>query len=99
LKQAADEDRFTILSHIHEDHVCGLEAVLDQCHVGEIRMPMILRFYLSNISGSNSSRAQGTPIAADLMPQYGILNLQSGMAIPVDLLQLGICLTMRQHNA
>lgn len=28
-----------ILSHIHEDHVCGLEAVLDRFSVGEIRFP------------------------------------------------------------
>lgn len=28
-----------VLSHIHEDHVCGLEAILDQLTVGEILFP------------------------------------------------------------
>lgn len=34
-----------VISHIHEDHVCGLEAILEQIPVKEIRLPFDPAFF------------------------------------------------------
>lgn len=34
-----------VISHIHEDHVCGLEAILEQVPVKEIRLPFDPAFF------------------------------------------------------
>ncbi|MCK9548651.1 MAG: MBL fold metallo-hydrolase [Sphaerochaeta sp.] len=33
---------FAIITHIHEDHVCGIEAILDEVEIGRFYLPYVL---------------------------------------------------------
>lgn len=85
-----------ILSHIHEDHVCGLEAVLDQCQVGEIRLPYDPSLLSSvHLLAPNSSAPSSVHLfAAAFNATIRIIESAKRQAIPVGLLQIGDCLTM-----
>ena len=43
--QKIDQIDLLVISHIHEDHVCGLEAILEQIPVKEIRLPFDPAFF------------------------------------------------------
>ncbi len=53
-----------VISHIHEDHVCGLEAVLEQTEVGHLVVPYPVEPFLT---GSELTPAPG---AARSVPLY-----------------------------
>ena len=43
--QEVEQIDLLVISHIHEDHVCGLEAILEQIPVKEIRLPFDPAFF------------------------------------------------------
>lgn len=80
-----------ILSHIHEDHVCGLEAVLDQFTVGEIRLPYDPALFL----GARALKPHGSAppsvhlFAAAIRATMRILESAKHRAIPVGVMKTG----------
>lgn len=80
-----------ILSHIHEDHVCGLEAVLNQFSVGEIRLPYDpALFSEARALAPNASAPPSVHLfAAAFRATMRILESAKLQAIPVEVLQIG----------
>ncbi|WP_419821124.1 ComEC/Rec2 family competence protein [Anoxybacterium hadale] len=80
-----------ILSHIHEDHIGGLEAIFDQVSVGEIRLPYDPALFLK---GTTLAAARSVPpsvhlFTSALLATIRILELAKHQAIPVKVLQNG----------
>lgn len=80
-----------ILSHIHEDHVCGLEAVFDQIPVGEIRLPYDpALFSEARMPFPNASALRSAHLfTAALHSTIRILESAKRQSIPVKALQIG----------
>ena len=80
-----------IISHIHEDHVCGLEAVLDQFSVGEIRLPYDPALFSETRSliPDESAPPSVSLFAAALRATMRILESANRRSIPVKVLQAG----------
>ena len=80
-----------ILSHIHEDHVCGLEAVLDQFTVGEIRLPYDPALFSKAwpLAPHTSAPPSVHLFASAFRATMRILESAKRQAIPVEMLKNG----------
>ncbi|MDF2654132.1 MAG: fold metallo-hydrolase [Bacillota bacterium] len=80
-----------ILSHIHEDHAGGMEAVLDQFSVGEIRLPYDPALFLqSRMPSANAAAPPSVHLfAAALNTTMRILKSAKYQGIPVEVMNAG----------
>lgn len=80
-----------ILSHIHEDHIGGLEAILDQISVGEIRLPYDPDiFSISRTLAVDGSAPPSVHLfTSALLAAIRILELAKHREIPVEVLRNG----------
>jgi competence protein ComEC len=92
-----------VISHIHEDHVCGLEAVLEQTEVGRICVPYPAEPFLAGCELTPAAgAARSVPLYTAALNAYRRILLRAREAhIPItvvgagDTLELGAQARMR----
>lgn len=73
-----------IISHIHEDHVCGLEAVFEQIHVGKIFTPYPAEPFLQGHEMQTASAQRSVSLYTKALNAYRrILLRAAAQNIPV----------------
>lgn len=85
-----------ILTHIHEDHVGGLEAVLNEIPVGEIRLPYDPLLFSKGqlLTPDPMAKPSVHLFAAALDTTVRILELAKRQGIPVKVIRIGDCLSL-----
>ena len=80
-----------LISHIHEDHVCGLEDILDQIPVGEIRLPFAPELFKdSGEVAPDVSAPRSTHLFSQALNALGrILRRAEARGVPVKVLRCG----------
>ena len=90
-RQQIEHLNAVIISHIHEDHVCGLEAVLQQTVVDHLYVPYPVEPFLKGCELTPASNApRSVPLyVADLNAYRRILLHAKEKGIPVTVLKAG----------
>ena len=80
-----------LISHIHEDHVCGLEPILERIPVGEIRIPFDLNLFADaeEVMPNRSAPRSVHLFSAALNVMGRLLRKAEERGIPVKSLQYG----------
>lgn len=80
-----------VISHIHEDHVCGLEAVLDHTEVGHLYVPYPVEPFLAGSSlQAGAGAARSVPLYTAALNAYRRILLRARETdIPVTRLTAG----------
>lgn len=102
-QEAVTELDAVLISHIHEDHVCGLEAIFERCSVKRLYVPYPVEPFLRGCELHPAPDAfRSVPLYASALNAYRRILLrarESGTDItvigPGDTLQLGPELTAR----
>ena len=80
-----------VISHIHEDHVCGLEAVLDQTEVGRIYVPYPVEPFLAGCGLTPAAgAARSVPLYTNALNAFRRILLRAREAhIPITVVRAG----------
>lgn len=97
--QGIDHLDALVISHIHEDHVCGLEAVLQQTEVDHLYVPYpILPFLRGRELMPGKNAARSVPLYTAALNAYRRILLHAReKAIPVTALKAGDALALGGH--
>ena len=95
-QQQIDHLDAVVISHIHEDHVCGLEAVFQRTAVDHIYVPYPVEpFWEGKALEPDETAARSVPLYANALNAYRrILLYAKKKGIPITVLRAGDVLTL-----
>ena len=97
-REAVTELDAVFISHIHEDHVCGLEAVFDQCGVKQLYVPYPVEPFLRGCALQPAPDAfRSVPLYTNALNAYRRLLLRAEKSgTPITVVKPGDTLSLSQ---